>query len=114
MSEEYFEKLSNETQEYIRQKTMYTRLVFTEKTAKMTSLLILYFVLFFILLMMAIFASFMLGYYFSELFRSYFYGFGALVGVYTFFFLLISVVFKKAILRKLNNTIIQVLLNDEE
>lgn len=111
---DFADKVKDQLSQYVDTKIELLKAQWVEKTAlimgKMVTGLIVLFALFFSIL----FASLVLGYYFSEVLDSTVKGFGIVALVYVLFLLVVWIFRKKLIQQPISNFIVETIYQDDE
>jgi len=93
----FFEETQDLLERYLSNRVQLVKLQLAEKSARVTTLLAAGLIIAFLGFFVLLFSSIMLGFYFSEILHSQFFGFGIVAGIY-FLLLLLVVIFRKPLL----------------
>jgi hypothetical protein len=118
-NQDFFEQYKGRLMRYITNRILLAKLEGVSKASKLVSMMVTWMLLGIISCLILLFLSFMGGYFFSELFNSYFKGFGLVALIYVILLIVIILLMKKQVLKKfIAGKIIAIIFektaNDEE
>ncbi|ULQ52616.1 phage holin family protein [Flavihumibacter fluvii] len=103
----YFEKAETMLRQYIGDRMLLFKLQASEKSARLTAVLVIGLILLMLGFFLLLFISIMAGYYFAELTGSLFYGFGIVTAFYLLVMIIILLVRKKHLQPYITNMVIR-------
>ena len=103
----YFEKAETMLRQYIGDRMLLFKLQASEKSARLTAVLVIGLILLILGFFLLLFISIMAGYYFAELTGSLFYGFGIVTAFYLLVMIIILLVRKKHLQPYITNMVIR-------
>lgn len=112
-NETFFNDLKDSASVYIEQKIELGKLTAIDKGSKLGAKFISGLVLGVLAFFTMLFISLMLAYYFSQLFQSYFAGFGAIASLYFVLFMIVLLARKQLIEKPIINGIIKTIFEGE-
>jgi hypothetical protein len=111
---EKIDDISGHLKKYVNNRISSAKIIIAEKTSKVISNLVVFFIIIFLLFLVLIFASISLGFYLSKLTGSYSTGFLIIALAYLALVLLIGIFKEKLIRFPIMNNILQQILKEEE
>ena len=112
-NENFFHDLKDSASLYIEQKIELGKLTTIDKGSKLGAKFISGLILGVLAFFAMLFISLMLAYYFSQLFQSYFAGFGLMAGLYFMLFMIVLLARKQLIEKPIINGIIKTIFEGE-
>jgi len=109
----FFEETEELVEKYVNDRLLLLKLQAAEKTANLAALLVSGVLIAMLGFFILLFVSLMLGYWFSELTGSFFYGFGLLTLLYVILFVVLISIRKKVVNSFVENTIIRIFFDNQ-
>ena len=113
-NETFFKDLKDSASLYVEQKIELGKLTAIDKGSKLGAKFISGLMLGVLAFFALLFISLMLAYYFSQLFQSYFAGFGLMAGLYLMLFMIVLLARRQLIEKPIINSIIKTIFEGEQ